>query len=103
MVNFLAHVLTLIATFNASSQLGGFLGNEPLLVEIPTLTEFKFILSKISGAFLGVIGKNEFRLYLEIDSTNFGVPIVNFNYIQHSRLNGICFIAFRELLKMVLH
>ena len=88
MVKFLAHVLTLISTFNASGQLGGFLGKEPLLVEIPTLTEFKFILSKISGAFLGVIGQNKFRLYLEIDSTNFGVPIVNFDYLRHYRAIG---------------
>ena len=54
--------------------------------------------SSFGGGFLEVIGKNEFRLYIEIDSTNFGLSIVNFDYIQHSRIIGEGCRAIRGLL-----
>ena len=53
---------------------------------MPLLTKFESSSSKFGGGFFGVIRKNEFRLYLELDLTNFGMPIVNFDYIKHYRL-----------------
>ena len=75
-------------------------------LEILDLAEFVWIncnCSLFGGVDLGVIGKIEFKLYLEQDSTNFGVPIVNFDYLQHYRLNGVCFRAIRELLNRFFH
>ena len=58
-----------------------------------TLTIDKCNISIFGGASLRDTGLNLFWLYLELDSPNFGVPIVNFDYIQNSRLNGVGFRA----------
>ena len=44
----------------------------------------------------------EFRLYLELDSTNFGVTIVNLDYLIHSRLTDECCKAIKGILSIFL-
>ena len=70
----------------------------PKMAEMPLLTGVKSNSSKFGGGFVGVIGQNEFRLYLKLDLTNFGVSIVNFDYLRHSRLIGEGYRAIIGLL-----
>ena len=66
----------------------------------PILSTIMCSLSTFGGGFLGDTRENQFRLYLELDSTNFGLPIVNLDYLRHYRLIDESFRSIRGLLSM---
>ena len=72
------------------------------LRSFPNLTSVKCSCCIFGGADVGDSGKNQFRLYLELDSSILRLPIVNFDYLRHSRLIGEGFRAIRALLSSFL-